>query len=368
VKIYFYCRPFEEPKKAGYQHNAVGLAQGLIQLGHDIYSNADYWRLSPDSSEYLFSKDSSITPSDCDIEIISSVLFSYDFTPENITNNTENPLILLDSSDGYFGVDHKTDIEFDVVLRSHMSRFLDYPAHHKKWAFGLTSRMMEYTSNSNADNKNPNQILLNYRVDHSVRKVAGEKILQPLSEQFEIDTRVDDFDKDIENSYDYHLWKLTGRRHYPDYYQRLNKSIATAAFGGRFMPHSLFLFNPQLTSFGIQLEERLTSVRRMLDACKYGVFQWDSYRLWEAWAAGSIPLHLDFDQYGFLLPVSPTNYKHYIGFDLNQSKKSVNKMSRHRNRLDEIATAGKEWARDNYSPRAQAERFISTIYECTNTH
>lgn len=35
------------------------------------------------------------------------------------------------------------------------------------------------------------------------------------------------------------------------------------------------------------------------------VMRWDSFRLWESLAAGCLTVHLDFDKYGFALPVKP---------------------------------------------------------------
>lgn len=364
MNIYFYCRPFDVPERAGYQHTAVGLAEGLSQLGHDIYSNTNYWQVDPDRDEYLFSYDPSVEPSDCDIEVVHSCLFDYDEpTPSSLAKSTGNRLVLLDQSDGIFNIaSHDTEQNFDLVLRSHMSRHLTYPAHYEPWPFGLTSRMCEYTRGWEASNKE-DRITVNFRVDHGVRKIATQETLEPLSDYFHLDTRTDDFDTDLESDYDHHFWKITGRRHYPDYYERLKKSIATAAFGGEFLPSPIFLHHPWIALLGQRLEEFLAPLRNAMNSHIYRVYQWDSFRLWEAWAAGSVPLHLDFDQYGFELPVTPSNNKHYIGFDLNKPEEGIERLVNNRDSLVEIARTGSEWVRNNYSPRAQAQRFLKLIDE-----
>ena len=362
MRVYFYCRPFESPESAGYQHTAIGLAEGLRQLGHEVYANVDYWAETTDRDDYLFRHDSDVGPRDCDVEVANSILFQYDEpAPEGLRTGTGNQKVLLDQSDGIFSVArHDSTPEFDVVLRTHMSNYWKYPSHYEPWAFGLTSRLMEYTSDWSTAEKD-DKVLVNFRTDHTVRKISERDIIDPISEYLELDTRTDDFDPTAESAYDRYLWEVTGRRHYPSYYERLKGAIATAAFGGWFLPSPLLSNHPTLARFGRRAEVVLEPVRRALGCHTYRVFQWDSFRLWEAWAAGSVPFHLDFDEYGMELPVTPSNHDHYVGFDLNRPDRSIERLTENRGQLDDIAEAGSTWVRDHYSPQAQAERFLNVV-------
>ena len=97
------------------------------------------------------------------------------------------------------------------------------------------------------------------------------------------------------------------------------------------------------------------------------VRQWDSWRLWEAWAAAACVIHVDLEKYGCVLPVMPENGKHYIGIDiknvdrldklLSQDAKSLDESSV----LGEIATNGREFVLENYTPRKVAERLLAMI-------
>jgi hypothetical protein len=361
MRVCFCCRPFKSPESAGYQHTAIGLAEGLRQLGHEVYANVDYWAKTADRDDSLFRHDPDVGPEDCDVEVANSILFQYDEpAPEGMRTDTGNKTVLLDQSDGIFSVARRDSTpEFDVVLRTHMSSYWNYPSHYEPWAFGLTSRLMKYTSDWSTAEKD-DKVLVNFRTDHTVRKIAERDIIDPLSEYLELDTRTDDFDPAAESSYDQYLWKVTGRRHYPSYYERL-KSALTAVFGGWFLPSQLLSSYPTLARLGRRAEVVLEPVRRALGRRTYGVFQWDSFRLWEAWAAGSVPLHLDFKEYGLELPVTPSNYDHYVGFDLNRLEHGVERLTEKRAKLDDIAEAGSAWVRDHYSPQAQAERFLDLI-------
>lgn len=47
------------------------------------------------------------------------------------------------------------------------------------------------------------------------------------------------------------------------------------------------------------------------------IAQWDSWRFWEALAAGCVAFHIDLEKYGAVLLVMPEKWKHYVGVDLD---------------------------------------------------
>ncbi|MFA6506539.1 MAG: glycosyltransferase [Treponemataceae bacterium] len=90
--------------------------------------------------------------------------------------------------------------------------------------------------------------------------------------------------------------------------------------------------------------------------------QWDSWRLWEGWAAGCVVMHIDFDKYGCRFPVQPQNWVHYVGFDLDNIDEDIARfLSLRDDELRQIADNGRSWAIEHYSPRSAAERFLSLV-------
>jgi hypothetical protein len=75
-------------------------------------------------------------------------------------------------------------------------------------------------------------------------------------------------------------------------------------------------------------------------------------------AAGCAALHLDFDRYGFVLPVLPENLKEYIGINLDNAEAVTGRLTREPHRVSDIAAAGCEWALRHYAPVPTAQRFL----------
>src|SRR3989338_4655539 len=71
-KIYFFVQPIS---KMGYQHNAIGLAQGLRALGIPFQASADYWHEA--DGNLLFKHDPAADPRDADIVILTEQYITY---------------------------------------------------------------------------------------------------------------------------------------------------------------------------------------------------------------------------------------------------------------------------------------------------
>ena len=89
--------------------------------------------------------------------------------------------------------------------------------------------------------------------------------------------------------------------------------------------------------------------------------QWDSFRFWEALAAGCAAFNIDLERYGVVLPVMPENWKHYIGINLENVDADIKRLKAEPDCLDRIASAGHKWALENYSPRKLAERMLALV-------
>lgn len=354
MNIFFYCAKYKSPSSANYQHSQVALAEGLVKLGNNIYSNVNYWSKK---DGWLFGKSDDIQPKMCDV-----VVYNSKFLKENkvdISNSNGSINVLLDQLDE-FGLMYRKEVKkFDIVLRSHMSKWVDYPENYFPWPFGITNRIKKYTKGKSNNNKKE-KVIKNYRVGHEIRSIADMRIVKNISNFINVDSQVDRFEEKPKNERDLELWKMTGRRHYPKYYERLGKSLATLAFGGFFLPPSIFMLNYSLSKAGRKLVNSVLSKMYELGVYPKKVGQWDSFRLWEAWAAGSVPIHLDFEKYGFLLPVYPSNMRHYIGVDLNSPDTAV-KVFRDTKKVKDIAIRGRKWAYKHYGPMAQARRFLEMV-------
>ena len=91
------------------------------------------------------------------------------------------------------------------------------------------------------------------------------------------------------------------------------------------------------------------------------VQRWDSFRLWESFAAGCLTVHLDFEKYGFVLPHRPTAWEHYVPIDLDNIAHSVAELMDRENEWSEIAANGRAWAITHYTPKPTAIRVLSEM-------
>jgi hypothetical protein len=91
------------------------------------------------------------------------------------------------------------------------------------------------------------------------------------------------------------------------------------------------------------------------------ILRWDSFRLWESFAAGCLTVHLDFNKYGFALPVKPVAWEHYVPIDLDDIAGSVTAMLDREREWPAIAEQGRAWAIAHYAPQPTAVRVLSDM-------
>lgn len=383
-KVFFYCYP-PTPRGEGhynhayhyYQHGTVVLAEGLKELGIECYSNINYWKLSPDREEYLLTHDPTITPDDCAIVVLEHTYFlcANQSFPKNLFHLDRQYLtVYLDLSDE----DPRKDIfhpdfrQFDYILKAHYCRNSWYPSNVHPHVFGLSKRILAAVANGSDFHSRKSQLLVNYRdTKHAhtlrqfIRKHYLSRIHRILPVDHSIDTSVDplsltfDGKRYLMDASDVMHFAQSSGRHFPSYYQRLQEMAATACFGGFFT--TPFPRNPSTS-----LSRNLRRVITKLNLRSHRILQWDSWRLWEAMTAGSVALHVDFDKYGFQLPVMPENWKHYIGIDLDNLQASVDRIAQDPGILAKISVAGRQWAIQHYRPQAIASRFLITITQHYN--
>jgi hypothetical protein len=361
IKIYFHCFPQGKPEKTAYQHGMVCLAEGFELLGVKFYSDRNYWKKSLQKNDYLFKHNPDVKPDDCDIVITGHDWIAYGRKlPEGLLRrNRKYRAVYMDESDGQPTFSwYKEARKFDVILRSHYNLKLNNPSNMKPWAFGLSDRIIRYTENSLERIERKKTVLINFRSDHSLRRLIKKEVFDRLIDVLPQDTTIESFNPDNLEPIDRIFWEQTGRRHYPDYYQRLKSILGCVCVGG---------FNiPPVFTNNLLAQNIWRKLTRPVYFNSGIIAQFDSWRFWEALAAGCASFHLDLEKYGLALPVMPENWKHYIGLNLDNRKDSVLKIRKNLEQLPEIALAGKEWAIKHYSPEPTARRFLDTVLGCNS--
>lgn len=245
---------------------------------------------------------------------------------------------------------------YDIILKQKL-KDVNCPEKCKySWVFG-DSPYMKPQDAGLPFSKRKNEVLAIHRHLHTFwrqgeRLLRKQKILSTNSEKLDNSQMNDSISQ--ENDF-YSLGYLQScSRFHDSYLARLRQSYACACFGGNLLPPNFWLKSPKQFKIANYLYDN-TNRGRLLDLLRktglqvkhtYGVFQWDSWRLWETFAAGTVVINLDFKKYGYVLPVMPENWKHYIGIDLKNPSAF----------LDRLA-----WAIEHYAPKAIALRFLDIV-------
>lgn len=349
--VYFLCSPTGPADNTPYYHNLIALAEGFKDLGIDIFANCNYWY---NGEEFLL-KATDLSFENFDLVIFDSQVYDMgltDFLPKNLFSQKRSyKLVMNDASDGYETPGFRSEIRnVDIVLKSHYNRLHSYPENFYPWQFGLTNRIIESIMPLPYAQRNKD-FLNNFRVFHPLREKAQKKVVPFFREILNENAVVDSFSEEIKNEDNLSYWHQTGRRHYPNFYQRLSSSLACFCFGGN--PQKFFYNQSNL------LYKLLYKIDWRMPIFNYNsIYQFDSWRFWETLAAGTCAVHIDFDKYGAIFPVQPKNRVHYLGYDMgnvwNTHKLIINNPSM----IEDIGAAGREWVLEHYSPRKTAERFL----------
>lgn len=360
--IYFFLIP-AQVSRDNYAHNSLVLAEGLRELGWDIYANIDYWREYPDSESYLFRHDPSVHPSDCAINVLTYDWMHYiNVVPYEIVENSKSIRVYLEDA-GWLrtpGLDDRFRI-FDLVLKSHFNARTTYPSNYRPWAFGISARILRETDNAPPYEKRRRALLVNFgathNYQHELRNTFERRVYPKLGCQLAIDRATNSRAELPGNPSHRFMWEQTAGRHYPDYYERLCGAIACSCVGGQLIPSRPKDWST-FYGFGKRVQMR-KAYYAALDKRPGGVprwNQWESWRFWESLAAGCVSVMIDFEKYGVQLPAQPKNWEHYIGFDLDHLERDFERMSEP-GLLETIGKAGRAWGLSNYAPVAMARQF-----------
>lgn len=361
IKVFFYCLPPASPDQTGYPHTVICLGEGLKALGIEFYSNINYWQYSPGTEDYLFHHNSNVTPDDCDIVVLNQDWFcvanqpfpQFLFHPER-----KYLTVYMDSEDG--SKTHSWNPEFrqfDFIFRTGCNSKLWQPSNVHPWGRGLSERMLRELETIPKFQERKKSLLVNfrepYKIKHSVRRRSYNKFLPQIQKVLPVNNVLEGFDNFSSEPYHYLQWAQTGRRHSPNYYKSLKESVACACFTGFFVP-------PWPQDPGTLTSRTIKRIISKLDLKSNRIVDWDSWRFWESLAAGCVSIREDFDKYGFIMPVMPENWRHYIGIDFDNIQATVDRIADEPGILERIATEGRQWILEHYTPVPATLRFLET--------
>jgi hypothetical protein len=236
------------------------------------------------------------------------------------------------------------------VFAAHALARSERPDRRIPWAFGLNNevlRMIDAAGKSAPEEPRQSVFIRNFRPSYNqgVRQVLDLAFVKSLERSFVIDRAVDDMA----------LAPSDNGRFIDSYYPRLANSFGCLAYGGNFHEDlsrsSLFRAQGHAVRWIVGDDPIVT--------------RWDSWRFWESLAYGCLTVKLDFDEYGFLLPVMPKNGTHYFGLRFDRLKEAVDILSGEREELAKIAERGRQWALTYYTPKPTALRFLRIVADST---
>jgi hypothetical protein len=373
-RVYFYSCP--EPYNL--QDDIVILAEGLQALGIPFFASADYWLQSTTSGDYLIKATPDVTPDDCDIVVIPYTWFNWvrldhptvrrDFPAGLFKPGRRYRTVYMDTNDGLRTVSWEPAFrQFDFIFRTKLNRRVWAPDNLHPWVLGLSNRMVRMTADAPSFASRRPAVLVNFGASHHYPHTARERadlVFSPvLNTWLQPDTTRDDLSTPPADAYDRLMWEQTNHRHSRSYYDRLKNTQACACFCGDLIPPAPWRNPGQYLVGGNKaaLKLRFWKTAALFDPRPERIVQWDSWRFWEAISAGCLAFNLDLDLYGAHLPVMPVKDVHYLGVDLRRPHAIRERWQDDPAGLARIASAGRSWAFENYSPAPMAARFLRSL-------
>jgi hypothetical protein len=370
-RVYFFCRDEE----TNLQDDVVALAEGLNVLGIPHHANTNYWRPSTAPGDYLLRHDPTVTPDDCSLVVVSYTWPSWIHPrtyrverrplPEGLFKpGRRYRTVYMDNHDGYRTVSWEPEFrQFDLILRAKLNRRAWQPANMRPWVHGLNNRILDATANAQAYGDRSAKLLVNFGASHpyghGTRDLAASVFEPRIAKLMSIERTKDDLTQPPADPFDALMWRQTGYRFSRSYYERLKHSQAVACFCGDMIPAAPFAPDRYLVGGQrARIRRALFNVMDRFDPRPARAIQWDSFRFWEALAAGCATFNIDLSHYGVALPVMPGNGEHYFGVRFDSVAQTIDQIAADPELVERVASAGRQWALDHYSPKALAQRLL----------
>jgi hypothetical protein len=350
-----------------YHHCELALAEGLRAHGIPVYGTQAYWQDQPGAG---FTIPRAPEGFGADLHIHTAYDLSIGLPPPE-SFRLPGLHVVLDWNDGegaWLAGPHATAA--DLVLRTHFRNDIGYRDNVRPWAFGLTNRLIHTLAAWPSVTPTPS-INWNFRHDHNLRRLVRRRLPAELLHHYPLATRTD-----LDAPSGEWLQQQTRGRHHPAYFHSLQTHRITAAFGGNFrlsgpIAHRLAgkirrRARMEIVKFQLRIH-RQTAYDAWLDFVEarpktYQIFQTDSWRWWESLLSASVPLHLDLESHGWMLPVMPINGGHYLGlraWDYQQFTHDI--LNREASSYVALAEAGRDWALEHYAPASCASRLLNWL-------
>jgi hypothetical protein len=230
-----------------------------------------------------------------------------------------------------------------VVFAAHQNRFCKFKG-VRPLVFGPSHDYIALSNMVNLTNKKT-KFLRNFTptLMQSVRDSLSLVFEEKLEQLFEIDRTLTHNHIDLSN--------------------QLAVTSCVLAYGGAFVPN--LISNEQNQGSLPPWVDKMSCAAPSPPATV--VLRWDSWRFWEAAIFGCVPIHLDFEKYGFELPVMPQPWVHYIPIDLttvNLLPERIESLLREKpDALVEMGMNARNWALTHYNPTECARRLIVAVIE-----
>jgi len=336
--------------QASLYHLSICIAEGFEELGIPISANHDYYpRPYDENAKLLFRRVFKYSEAGLIIADLDAIDLGLD--PNSVYKLLEPlniPRAILCSADGGCGY-FEASSNFPTFI-THKSKFLKYPGWRIPWAFGLSRDILTKIETALANGRHRRRSFIrDFRasLNQPVRQSLDLAFVPTLSRRFEIDRTVDGEGRFL----------LT-------HYERLVTALGCLAYGGVFVEN--LSQRREKKFFGTQADMPIGTQADM-DGPGPFIARWDSWRFWESLAAGCVTVALDLDEYGFELPVKPTNHLHYVGLKLDRLDEAAEFLAQDPDQLQSIGDAGRMWVLQHYAPKPTAIRFIDELAKASDS-
>ncbi len=311
---------------------ALCLGDGLQQLGIPVYANVDY---SHPLTEFRLTatEDTQVLENSCcAVMSVEALCEQYPYRINNIEPIHDRTIAISMN-------DNIANVLFDrsvPLLCTHENRFRKIEGARIPIAFGVSQAMRHAVDLPNFDQRRE-YVLRSFRPStrQDVRACLDLALIPALQMVIPVETHYTDQQS--------------------DFMDLLSNTRYCLSYGGCFSQN--LCLSPTFQAIE-PCREFYSHITFSKDSV---VDRWDSWRFWESLVSGCVTIHLDFDLYGFALPVMPVNWHHYVGIDLANINRDIERIMDERHRMEEIAHNGRLWAIEHYSPIAVARRFLKTL-------
>jgi hypothetical protein len=316
-------------------HNAGCLAEGLMDLGVPVKLG----------TAQVTSRPVSMPLKGVDLSAMVSEPYT-GFAGTIIDISHTNQYAPFEGGTGRLAYLNQSDVasfsripEDQLLFAAHENEFARQRGVRQPIAFGLSKGLIAATERRPAFSTRKRAALRNFRatLNQSLRALLDIAYVPALARHMSVDS------------------STAAPQAYLD---ALLGNAVCLAYGGDF--YSPIMGNPWFAKNDPKLAEAHAFAHLGAPAV---ILRWDSFRLWESFAAGCLTVHLDFDRYGFALPVKPKAWEHYVPVDLDNITSSVTHMLDREKEWPAIAAQGRAWAVELYAPKPTAARVLSRMLD-----